>query len=199
MSHRATHILVSVLAVLLAACGTPGSSPARARQALTPPFDYWLKVRSAIMGEEEDNFNHRVNALQALEREAVFVLEAEGTDRFHRIKSPTVTPQLTARGYDGYRALLPDRAPSSQALAILIVPGWEIIQGDNKTMDEVILDVRDALKERGFDRFVVSARLHGLPVQIYPNGLPSREQVARTKRPWKESTEEYRNQAQPKP
>ena len=70
----------------------------------------------------------------------------------------------------------------------MVIPEIEIVQPDTqKLMDEVILDVRDLARSRGHQRFVVGAHYHGHVLQIYTGGLPSREQVAKTKCSWKET------------
>jgi hypothetical protein len=127
----------------------------------------------------------------ALERKAGLILEAEGVDSFRKLNPYGVVEQ-SAAGLDGFLRLIPTRGPTDSDLAILIIPELEIVQGTHKIMGEVILDVRDAASERGYQRFIVAARSHGFAVQIYEDGLPSREQVAEKKRSWKLAEEKFR-------
>jgi hypothetical protein len=124
--------------------------------------------------------------MTALQKEADVVLEAHG-DYWFTLMKPTAVLEHSAVGLDGYLRLIPTRTPSGSGLAVLIIPGSETVQGTQKIMDEVILDVRDAAKSRGYQRFVVGAHCYGFALQIYADGLPSRKQVEAKKRDWKET------------
>lgn len=122
--------------------------------------------------------------MSALEKDVV--LEAQGYAKFRLLKPRGVSEQ-SAVGIDGYLHLISPRLPSGSGLAVLIIPEYENVQGNEKIMDEVILDVRDAVVKQGYQRFVVGAYAWGQVAQIYADGLPSREQVAEKKCSWKES------------
>jgi hypothetical protein len=180
--HTARIAILSLSIVLLTACNMPcqpHTSPTL--QIDTACFNYWKEVEKMI----------------ALEQEAGLVLEAEGVDHFRKLNRDRVVEQ-TAVGVDGYLQLIPARAASGGSLAILIVPELELVQGTGKIMDEVILDVRDAVKNRGYERFIVAARSHGLARRIYADSLPSREQVAVKKRSWRGPAEECRRKEEAK-
>src|SRR5258705_197219 len=113
-------------ALLLGACRLQRPAPAsQASKSSEPQSDYWRKVE----------------AMSKYQQEADVVLEAEALDRFRLLK-PTAAADQSAVGLEAYLHLIPVRAPSS-GLAVLIIPELEIVQGTQKIMDEVILDVRD--------------------------------------------------------
>jgi hypothetical protein len=159
-------------ALLLTACST--RRPVPASEASQP-------------SEPQSDFQRSVEAMGALQREAEVILEAEGHDRF-RLWKPEGASRQSVVGVDGYLQLISRRSPSGSGLVVLIIPETEIVQGTEKIMDEVILDVRDAAVERGYQRFAVGAHAWGQVAQIYADGLPSREQVAEKKRSWGETT-----------
>jgi len=133
-----------------------------------------------------------------LRDEADLVLEARASDSFRQLK-PSLEPLAGAGGEDGYLKLIPTRKKTESGLAILIVPGVELLQGTHKIMDEVILDVRDVAKVRGFDKFLVGCYSHGFALQIYASGLPTREEVAKKRKDWKETSERLEREAQKAP
>lgn len=154
--------------------------------ATQPP----VSPQAVQSGEPSNDFWRRVEAMAALEQEAEVVLEAEAVDRFRLVK-PAAVAEESAIGLDGYLRLIPPRTKSGSGLVVLIIPETERVQGTQKIMDEVILDVRDAAMERGCQRYVVGAHSHGFAVQIYSDGLLSRQQVAEKKRSWKETAEKF--------
>ena len=132
-----------------------------------------------------------------LRNEADLILEAPSTDSF-RLLDRSMNVLRDARGEDGYLSLIPKRKKAGGGLAVLVVPGEEIVQGKHKIMDEVILDVRDAAIARGFDRFLVGCYSHGFPVQMY-YCLPTREEVTRKRKEFIDLAERPEKEAVNKP
>ncbi len=144
-----TTLILSVL--LLASCA--GHHPSRSANEGTfdeQPFDY----------------RRHVEKTNALWREADLVLEADDIDSFRRLK-PVMAVNLAATGLEGYLEFIPKQAPSGNKLAILVIPEYEYLTA-GKIMDEVILDVRDAVRARGYQRFDVEARGWGCYGRFMP-------------------------------
>ena len=141
---------------------------------------------TSVPAELQSDFHHKVEAMSSLEKEADVVLEAQGCAKFRLLKPSSVSEQ-SAVGVNGYLHLISPRSSSGRGLVVLIVPEYENVQGTAKIMDEVILDVRDAAVKQGYQRFAVGAHAWGRVGQIYADGLPSREQVAKKKQSWKAS------------
>jgi hypothetical protein len=142
-----------------------------------------LRDAEAWMFDEHflDDYWREVERMGALQQQADVVFEAESVDHFLLLKPVSPAVQTVRGGLDGYLHFIPKRTQSGGGFVVLIVDAFQLPSPTKKIMDEVILDVRDAAFSRGYNRFVVGVRIHGVVTQIYAQGLPSRDQVAQKK------------------
>jgi hypothetical protein len=164
---------LSLVVFLLASCQTRQSAPFASDSALA-------------CGSRSDHLfstNHfcEVHNIATLELKAELILAVENDHSFRRVKPEQLFPQ-SATGLKGFLELIPRRELSGSGLLILHVPSIYLSEHAGKTMDEVILDVRDAALAHGFEHFVVESRLHGVPVWTCADELPSRADVEQRKR-----------------
>ena len=164
--------------ILLAGCGTQTPPPSSRAAELSHPAGSYSSGWPA--GDEWifDDYWREVEMMGALRQQADVVLEAEGVDRFLLLNPVSEDVQAVRGGLDGYLHFIPKRKQSGGGFVVLIVPALQLPHPTKKIMDEVILDVRDAALSRGYQRFVVGVRHHGLVTQ---RGLRSRDQIAEEK------------------
>jgi hypothetical protein len=88
-----------------------------------------------------------------------------------------------AVAWDKVKELLRDKNVTDRGLAVVIVPGYEMVKyPEMRTEEETEVEVNEELQKAGFKRIVFLTHINGfLLTEAYPDGLSTREELRKHK------------------